>query len=187
MIQLNYGSYKIEVFKDDEYSFNSVDNLNQYDLTHIDPQMKERSAISKHGIKVSKKSEVIRSALVAASGGATGVHKNSVILDNDRLLVCCCNTVFCLNLTNLELLWKTQADTGTCFEIFKYLDSYIVHGELEITRINKSGELLWQKSGADIFTTPEGKDTFKITDEYILATDWENRKYKFDFDGNLIE
>ncbi|MBT8380157.1 MAG: hypothetical protein KJN64_13095 [Ignavibacteria bacterium] len=138
-------------------------------------------------MQVFKNNELERSALVAASGGATGVHKNSVIIDGEKLLICCCNTIFCLNLPNLDLAWKTKADSATCFEIFEYRDSYIVHGELEITRINKSGELLWQKSGADIFTTPEGTDTFEITDKYILATDWENREYKFDFDGNLIE
>jgi len=47
-------------------------------------------------------------------------------------------------------------------------------------------ENYWQQSGADIFTTLEGKNNFIITDNYILATDWENRKYKFKFDGRLI-
>jgi hypothetical protein len=32
----------------------------------------------------------------------------------------------------------------------------------------------------------DSKDNFVITDKYILATDWENRKYKFDFNGKLF-
>ena len=77
-------------------------------------------------------------------------------------------------------------DQGTCFEIYKYQDSYIIHGELEISRLDKDGKILWQRSGADIFTTQDGKDDFRIMKNYILATDWENRKYKFDFNGNIL-
>ncbi|MBK6834669.1 MAG: hypothetical protein IPG89_10490 [Bacteroidetes bacterium] len=87
---------------------------------------------------------------------------------------------------HLRLQWQTKADTATCFGIFKLQDSYIVHGELEITRLDKHGKIVWQNSGADIFTTLDSENTFQITDKYILATDWENRKYKFDFDGNNI-
>lgn len=84
------------------------------------------------------------------------------------------------------MLWKTKADQATCFEIFKHKDDYIVHGELEISRLDKNGNIVWQQGGRDIFTTLDGKDDFAITDEYILATDWANRKYKFDFDGKII-
>ena len=31
------------------------------------------------------------------------------------------------------------------------------------------------------------ENTWMNLDNYILATDWEDRKYKFDFDGNIIE
>jgi len=86
----------------------------------------------------------------------------------------------------LSLLWRTKADRATCFEIYKYQDSYIIHGELEIARLDKNGKILWQQSGSIIFTTLDGKDNFIITDNYILATDWENRKYKIDFNGQLI-
>ena len=72
----------------------------------------------------------------------------------------------------------------TCFEIFKKGDFYIVHGELEITKLNENGKILWQKGGADIFTTISGKNDFKLTEKYIIATDWENRIYKFDYEGN---
>jgi len=57
---------------------------------------------------------------------------------------------------------------------------------MEITKLDKAGKIIWQNSGADIFTTLDGKDTFTITDKYILVTDWENRKYKFDFDGKSV-
>ena len=81
------------------------------------------------------------------------------------------------------MLWKTKGDEATCFEIFKYQDSYIVHGEMEITRLDRNGNIQWQQSGADIFTTLDGQDNFKLTDDYIIATDWQNRIYKFGYGG----
>lgn len=33
---------------------------------------------------------------IAGDGGATSLHQNSFILENDRLIVCCSDTVFCL-------------------------------------------------------------------------------------------
>jgi len=69
---------------------------------------------------------------------------------------------------------------------FQNISSYVIHGELEISRLDKTGKLFGSKVDADIFTTLRGKNNFIITDNYILATDWENRKYKFDFDGRLI-
>ena len=80
----------------------------------------------------------------------------------------------------MTLLWRTKADTATCFEIYKYQDRSIIHGELEISRLNIRGKILWQQISADIFTTLDGENNFLLTDNYILATDWENNKYKFD-------
>jgi hypothetical protein len=87
----------------------------------------------------------------------------------------------------LDLLWQTKGDPATCFQIFKYKDDYIVHGELEITRVGNDGKIVWQRGGADIFVTLNSSEKdFLVTEDYMLATDWENRTYKFDFDGNEI-
>lgn len=103
------------------------------------------------------------------------------------LVVCCSNTVFKLSIPELNLEWKTQADFAACFGIY-YLDKdYLVHGELEITRLNKYGQIVWQRSGRDIWTTPEGYDDFGVFKNYILATDWRYYRYKFNFNGKLLE
>ena len=85
-----------------------------------------------------------------------------------------------------KITWRTKADTATCFEIYKYQESYIIHGELEISRLDNDGKILWQKIGADVFTTLDGEDNFVLTDNNILATDWENNKYKFDYHGRSV-
>jgi hypothetical protein len=176
--------YRIEIFEDKSFTKASQNKLIQYDFVHFDESQYLFPSI--YGIKIFQNDTLIKNAVIGSVGGGTTIDENSVIIERERLLVCCSDTIFCLSIPNLTLLWKTQADQATCIEIFKFQDSYIIHGEFEISRLDKNGNILWQQSGADIFTTLEGKDDFEITENYILATDWENRKYKFDFDGNIV-
>lgn len=129
---------------------------------------------------------MIRSAIVGSIGGSTGIHNKTQIIEHDRILVCCSDSIFCLSIPDLDLKWKTQADQVTCFGLFKKDDNYIIHGEMEISKLNARGQIVWQKSGPDIFITENGIDNFEITNAYIRVIDWENREYKFDFNGEEI-
>lgn len=181
----NSENYTIELIRDENYSENSNDNLISYDKIYFEKS--DDVFPTKIGLKIYENDKIISSAIIGSVGGGTGVHKNSQIIEHDRIIVCCSNSVFCLSIPDLNLIWKTEADQASYFEIFKFKESYIIHGELEISRLNLNGEIMWQKSGADIFTTEKGTDGFKITESYIKATDWENRTYMFDFNGILIE
>ena len=185
MQQFTIGKYRIEIFREEKITTSSTDSVNQYDLDYIDKSDYQPSTVI--GIKLYDNDKQLTSAVIGSTGGGTGIGKNSTIIESDRLLICCSDSIFCLSITDLALLWRRQADDATCFEIFKYQDSYIVHGELNISRLNKNGEILWQQIGSDIFTTLDGKNDFKLIENYILVTDWENRKYKFDYNGNLVE
>lgn len=176
--------YRIDIYNDQTFTAISADNVNQYDFVYFDKS--EYHFPSVYGIKIFQDDTLIKSAVIGSIGGGTAIHDTSTIIENDRLLVCCSDSIFCLSIPDLTLLWQTKADQATCFEIYKYEDSYFIHGELEISRLDRDGKILWQQSGADIFTTLEGKDDFVITDNCILVTDWENRKYKFDFNGQSI-
>jgi outer membrane protein assembly factor BamB len=125
--------------------------------------------------------------LIAGEGGVTGIHDTSMIIEEDKLLICCCDSVFCLNLPNLEINWQIKADWATCFQIFKLEETYLIHGELTISRIDKNGEILWQFGGRDIFVSGDGTGIFEIHSDHILVSDWTETVYKLDFDGKLID
>ena len=182
--QSNCEKYQIEIFQDQNFKQGSADNLYQYDYEFFDASDFVCPTI--YGVKIYEGDNLLKSVVIGSIGGGTSVHKNSTILEDDRFLICCSDTIFCLSIPALELLWRTQADMVTCFQIFQYQDSYIVHGELGISRLAKDGKLVWQQSGADIFVTNDGAEAIELTAGFILATDWENRKYKFDYDGNDI-
>jgi hypothetical protein len=183
MRKITTGKYVIAIFADAAYS--PTDSAHKYDFTYFEDRDYECSTIV--GIEVFEAEILIKSAVIEAFGVSTAIHETSFVFDPDRIVICCSDTLFCLSIPALSLLWKTKADTSTCFQIFKYKSDYIVHGELEISRIGNDGQMIWQQRGGEIFTRqyPE-KDDFMITETHISATDWENRKYRFDFDGNVF-
>jgi len=184
MKQYQTDKYRIDIFDDRNSAEVSVEKNNQYDLVYFEKS--DYILPTVFGVKVFEEEKLLKSAIIGSIGGGTGIHEKSVIIENDRILICCSDSIFCLSIPELNLIWQTEADWASCFGIYKYDDSYIIHGELQISRINQNGEIVWQQSGGDIFTTLDGNDNFEITDKFILATDWENRKYKFDFNGNVV-
>ena len=184
MLTFELAPYYIEVFDNNNYDVSSSDNINAYDQFYVNTNGYRPSSI--HGIHLFKGDQLLKSVAVAASGGGTGIHDHSCIVNSARLVICCGDTIFCLAVPELTLQWKTIADAATCFGIYPYQEDYIVHGEMAITRLNTDSDIIWQQGGADIFTTLEGKDDFMITDEYIIATDFQYRRYKFDFEGHII-
>ena len=114
----------------------------------------------------------------------SSLWEKSVLLDGNRLLIACGNEVFCILLPTLELIWHTQVDMATCFEIAPYQDDYITHGEVEISRLNKQGKILWQFSGKDIFVSPiERIPAFKMTPQGIDLVDFNYEEYHIDYEG----
>ena len=176
------GNYQIEVIEDSLYALNSVDNVRQYDEIYLD-----EDSYTVFGIRVLRDNLKVKSAIIGSNQGATTLHDTAMVIEDDRLVICCSDSIFSLSIPSLSLLWRTRADFSTCFEIFQHKDCYIIHGELTISMIDRNGHILWQHGGRDIFTTVDGRDDFTITNDYILATDWNNEKYKFDFNGNIIK
>ncbi|CAM3963546.1 Glutamine cyclotransferase [Flavobacterium branchiophilum] len=175
----------IKFFDESDYRFDSMDNIKTYDKTFISGD--KSALISQIGIEIFEDDDLKSSCIIGSEGGGTGITGNTTLISYGGLLVCCSNTVFKLTIPHLDLEWKTISDSATCFGIHYLEKDYVVHGELEITRLDKDGKIVWQKGGRDIWTTAEGIDDLAVYDDYILATDWEYNRYKFDFDGKLIE
>ncbi|MBL1411079.1 hypothetical protein [Sphingobacterium faecale] len=185
MNQYHYKNFTIEVIDEPTYKYESVDNSFCYSRIYFGDD-DERYPTSKHGVKIYEGDIGIDSCIIIGSGGATGIHQNSTLVDNDQLLICCCDTIFCLALPDLALKWKTQADQATCFQVFKLQDGYIVHGELLITKLDREGNKKWEFGGNDIFVSINNEEVFKMDNDGILLTDFSGNTYKIDFDGDLL-
>jgi hypothetical protein len=188
MIKMNryqYKDFRIEVLDEPTFKVGSADNTFNYSKSYLGNGTEEYPT-SHHGVKIFQDDVQINNCILIASGGATGIYQNSSLVDNDHLLICCCDTIFCLTLPDLKLKWETQCDQATCFEIYKQEDDYIIRGELQITKLNKDGQIKWEFGGSDIFVSIDNEEEFNLEDDGILLTDFSGVKYKIDFNGKLI-
>jgi hypothetical protein len=177
--------YIVIIDNDETYTENSTDNKSTY--LHIYKTNEDEKPVSKHSIKVNNRyNETISSAILIGTAGATTIHDRSYCISEDRLFICVCNHVFCLRLPDLLLLWKLEVDFATAFGIFKMKEDYIIHGEIEISRINKNGLTIWQHSGSDIFILPNGNESFYIEGNIINVESWDGRKYKINYNGEIV-
>ena len=67
----------------------------------------------------------------------------------------------------------------TNFTIYKFKDDFIIHGELEIFRITKLGDIKWSFSGKDIWVNIEGK-------QYIFALNKQPRNGEYSFSRHEV-
>ena len=181
----SFHDYLIEVLDEPGFRLDSTDNLFVYDNIYFDD--KAYKPTSKHGIKVSKDGQAITSALICETGGATGIHDNSFIIRGDNLLLCCCDTVYSFILPGLTLNWKKKLDAATCFSIYSFRDDFIVHGEMEVKRVDLNGNVKWSFGGKDIFVTHDGTASIVLTGDKIKLLDWGRNNYTLDENGVLIQ
>lgn len=181
---ITHKDFVVKFFDESEFVIGSCDSEKNYKNIYFN--VGEFKPTTKFGMEVFQNEKLLSSCLIGAEGGGTGINENSLVINDNSVVLCCSDSVFALSLPSLSLLWVTKVEEATCFEIFSLESDFIVHGELFISRLDKNGKIVWQQGGADIFTTLEGKDDFVITDTYIEVKDWDHRVYRFDFDGNSI-
>lgn len=185
-ITLQYKDLTIELSDDSAFNQTSDSSAKYNKVVQVDKD-KEYSPSSQHAIKVFRDNNLINSGIILASGGGTGVGSDTGLIDDDNLIIRCCNKVFSLALPELNINWVIEVDWATCFSIHQYQDTFISHGELSIARFDKTGKILWSYGGADIFVCHKEGNAFEMFDTYIALTDFNGSKYKIDYDGKTID
>jgi len=185
-VTLQHNHFTIELFDDPSYVVNSVDSPTHYNMVYNGDNYVDHDFPTRHAIKVFKGEQLIKSAILLGAGGATGISPDAAFIDNENLIIRCSNQLFSLTLPELDKNWQIQPDWATCFSIHKYQDTYIVHGETSISRIDRMGNILWTHGGADIFVCLYEGTPFEMHDDFIAMTDFNGSKYKIDYDGKSI-
>ncbi|MFK8055206.1 MAG: hypothetical protein AB8F78_03710 [Saprospiraceae bacterium] len=162
-------------------------NLNPQSFTLEYPRklgvIREFQASTKHGIRIYKNAKEISSAIFIETGGATGLHEKSFAIKEKQILLCCAEFIYSINLPDLTVNWRKQLDGATCFGIHPYQEDFIIHGELEITRINENGNVKWAFGPGEIFVTPDGKEVFTINEDLIEVKNWDGELFILNGNG----
>jgi len=180
-----YKDLRIEVSDDSTYNAGSENNKFKYSKHYFGDGAKDHPT-SKHCIKIFRHDELLNDCIIIGSGGATGIQPRSSLISDREILICCCDTIFCISVDDLQLKWLTRADQATCFGIYGIGEYYITHGEMEISKIDKNWNIVWQFGGLDIFVSLDQDNAFKLNNDSIELIDFIGVQYKIDFDGNIL-
>lgn len=177
-------AYVLEVLDEPSYTFRSADNVRRYQREELlgDGQYRPSSC---HGVTCTADSRVLASVIFGAAGGASGVHERSLARLRDLAFLAVGQFIVCLQLPDLSLRWAREVDQATCFGV--HVDprqrGLVSHGELEISRLTLSGEIVWQASGRDIFT-----GELSVDPALVRAEDFNGDTYVFDLEtGKRLE
>ncbi len=178
MLSLAVDEYRLDITNDPPHYDDSADNLQSYARTHSLGD-DTYAATSRHAIRLFQHDQQIRSCLLSAGGGASGVHDHTAIIHGCNCIIAVGPFMASIAVPTLELNWSTQADDATCFGVYESPshDCLLSHGELLIARVTHDGTIVWQASGADIFT-----NGFELDGDVIHVTDFNDRDYTLDIE-----
>lgn len=178
MYYLSNKNFTVEITLDDTYTVNSSDNAIKYDKV-LDPMgIKEYYKFLR--IAITHKNE---SQLIGLVCGFLTYESCADLRDND-LVILSENYLLSLDLKKCEIAAVQKLDIfESTFGIYPYKEDYIIYGELDIARVDKNFNMLWNVSGADIFVTQDGTLPFEMNGNGITARDFLGNVYSIGFDG----
>ncbi len=121
--------------------------------------------------------------IIRSSGYSLYLATQSVVASQEHLVLAIGDRICCLAIPTLALQWSTKVDTSCCFAVYASPDhkGFISHGELEITKVDVSGKVVWSVSGGDVFS-----GEFAILADHVAATDWNSYKYRIELSSGQV-
>jgi len=182
LLQLQVDGYTVSMEDSSPYAAgvaqDTVGFQREYCLGKMDFQ-----ASSRHILRVLKVDSEIASCMLQATGGASGVHEHSMLIDQRSCIVAVGPYLCSLALPSLDLEWQVQVDWATCFGVYRSQRHrcYLSHGEMGIACVSYSGELRWSNGGKDIFT-----GCFELKDDHIEVADFNGDVYRIEISSGAI-
>lgn len=175
-MQLSSPAGVIQIVNEPTYSLSSTDNVRCYPLELQLAGGAQSSSI--HGVLLNDEPV----AVISNGGGASGVHQHSAVFKDGLLYLAVGDSVVCLSLEPVRMVWSLKVDSATCFGIHfdERRSAFISHGELEIARFSAAGEILWSESGADIFS-----ERCALHPQFVEAMDFNGQIYRFRYEDGL--
>ncbi|AJA47002.1 hypothetical protein CPAST_c09020 [Clostridium pasteurianum DSM 525 = ATCC 6013] len=180
---LSNKDFQIEITKDTQYTLFSTDNKFYNHIIQME-KYNRNDFVCVYCIFVHS---LTADYSVAIIGRAYGNVKNCAVLENNIIIILIDNYVVFFDLIDEKLEKKIRVlDFGTGIEIYPFDDGYIVNGEIDIIKVDKSGSKIWNFSGRDIWVRPNGESSINILRDRLLLTDFEGYTYHLNKLGKLI-
>ena len=180
---LKSEKFQVEITEDKTFTLQSTDNI-PYNVL-FNPENLRRSDITK-AFRIRIKSNDSEKDIILI-GSLYCYDTDCAILEDEKLIILMNGTVTIIDIEEYKILRHEKfSNFGCYFGIYKFQDSYIIYGELEIVKLDKYLNKEWDFSGADIFVTQDKNKPFQISDNKIQLYDWNGVYYELDMNGKLI-
>ena len=173
---------QVEISCDEQYMIDSSNNR-RYDLIFNPKKYTKNDMYNASCIEVKGKN-TYRLALI---GNYYSYPENCAILEDKKLIMLKNYDIYIIDLESMNLIEEYQVEDMACnFGIYRIDDGYIIHGEMEIKKLDFNFNKVWGFYGRDIFVSVNNKKAFEISNNKIKLYDFEDNYYELDFDGNEI-
>lgn len=88
-----------------------------------------------------------------------------------------------------EMINKKSMDfTGTLFSVYRYQQDFIMYCEMDIIRMTRNLDVVWDFGARDIFVRYQGEEpAFEMMPDRIRLYDFSDNYYEIDYDGKVIK
>ena len=178
---LQNDKYFVEIGQDSSYAVGSSDNR-RCDLVINPDNFCGRDMYKSLRISV----EGIRDAELILVTDYQLPQGSFAILEEDTLTVLHHDYITQIDLSCMCASSRQLDIVGTTFSLYRIADGYVIHGELEILRLDDALQTVWQFSGKDAFVSISGKESFALTEDSIRLNDFQDNFYELDLDGQVL-
>jgi hypothetical protein len=180
---LENNKYRINIEIDTTYTVKSTDNR-EYDLIFQVEDYPKGHMYKAFSIAIVNEETT---HLIAIVGSCYSEPYHCATLEDNRLVVLMDNTIIFIDIERIKIIKSILInDFGICFALYRFKNGYIVHGELEVIKLDLNANVEWRFSGADIFATSK-EDNFTVLENEIIVEDWQGYIYHIDENGHEIK
>lgn len=128
-----------------------------------------------------------QSVTLALLGIALPDSEPCAVLEEEVLTVILFDSIVRLDLKSGQIIRNVKCENmGGLMEIHPIPEGYILYGEGDIFRYDRSLNQIWRRGARDILASPAGEKAFWIENSLIHYRDWEGWHYTLDFEGNRL-
>lgn len=161
-----------------------IQNKEEFDIILNPENLDDPDYYCVFNIEVRKENKETKIALI---GEYLSSEEDCGILNGNKLIILQNEMIRKIDIETNELIFSKQVDSFGCFfSIYEVTCGYIIHGELNIVKLNELFEKEWDFGSADIFVNIDGKKAFEIDNGIIKVSDWLDNYFELDLQGNVV-
>lgn len=116
-------------------------------------------------------------------------HDEYAFIEDNSLFLFLNDTVCEYDIQTEEMINKKSMDlTGTLFSVYRYKQDFIMYCEMDIIRMTRDLDVVWDFGARDIFVRYQGEEpAFEMMQDRIRLYDFSDNYYEIDYDGKVIK